>query len=42
VPALFEALSGMDLKDLISNVKQIGAKGIDPETIKVPIKQPEA
>ncbi|HEX7191797.1 MAG TPA: flotillin domain-containing protein, partial [Thermoanaerobaculia bacterium] len=42
VPALFEALSGMDLKELLSNVKAIGSKAGNPETAKVPIKQPEA
>src|ERR1043166_6843149 len=43
VPALFEALSGMDLKELLSNVSAIGAKkaAVNPETVKVPIKQPE-
>ncbi len=43
VPALFEALSGMDMKELLSNVKAIGGgKAASPETAKVPIKQPEA
>jgi len=38
VPALFEALSGMQMSELLSRVKTIGDKG---ET-KIPIKQPEA
>jgi flotillin len=45
VPALFEALSGMDLKELISNVRNIGdksPKALATEAAKVPIKQPEA
>jgi len=29
VPALFEALSGMQIKDLLSKVKQIGDKGAE-------------
>jgi flotillin len=44
VPALFEALSGMDLKELISNVRNIGdksPKAVAAEAAKVPIKQPE-
>jgi flotillin len=45
VPALFEALSGMDLKELISNVRNIGdksPKAVAADAAKVPIKQPEA
>jgi flotillin len=45
VPALFEALSGMDLKELLSNVRNIGdksPKAVAAEAAKVPIKQPEA
>ena len=34
VPALFEALSGMDIKQLMSNVKAIGNKGVNGETAK--------
>jgi len=32
VPALFEALSGMQIKDLLSKVKQIGDKGADAKS----------
>ena len=45
VPALFEALSGMDLKELFANVRNIGdksPKAMAAEAAKVPIKQPEA
>jgi flotillin len=45
VPALFEALSGMDLKELLSNVRNIGdksPKAVAADAAKVPIKQPEA
>ena len=45
VPALFEALSGMDLKALFANVRNIGdksPKAMAAEAAKVPIKQPEA
>jgi flotillin len=45
VPALFEALSGMDLKQLLANVRNIGdksPKALATEAAKVPIKQPEA
>ena len=38
VPALFEALSGMQMSDLLSRVRTIG----DKKEPKVPIKQPEA
>jgi flotillin len=34
VPALFEALSGMDIKQLMSNVKEIGNKGVNGEATK--------
>jgi len=34
VPALFEALSGMDIKQLMSNVKEIGRKGVNGEVTK--------
>jgi flotillin len=34
VPALFEALSGMDIKQLMSNVKEIGRKGVNGEAGK--------
>jgi flotillin len=45
VPALFEALSGMDLKELFANVRNIGDKSPKAkaaDAAKVPIKQPEA
>jgi flotillin len=45
VPALFEALSGMNLKELFANVRNIGdksPKAMAAEAAKVPIKQPEA
>src|SRR6266550_4294236 len=45
VPALFEALSGMDLKELFANVRNIGdksPKAMAAEAAKMPIKQPEA
>jgi flotillin len=32
VPALFEALSGMQMQDLVSRVRQIGDKGPKPDT----------
>ncbi len=41
VPALFEALSGMQMSELLSRVKSIKAPAT-PEPPKVPIKQPEA
>jgi len=34
VPALFEALSGMDIKQLMSNVKEIGKKSANGEAGK--------
>ena len=34
VPALFEALSGMDIKQLMSNVKEIGRKSANGEATK--------
>jgi flotillin len=45
VPALFEALSGMNLKDLFSQVQSIGSEKkpkATPELPKLPVKQPEA
>ncbi|HXH39263.1 MAG TPA: SPFH domain-containing protein [Thermoanaerobaculia bacterium] len=47
VPALFEALSGMDLKELLSNIRSIGdksPKALATDAAKVPIKpvQPKA
>jgi flotillin len=47
VPALFEALSGMDLKELLSNIRSIGdksPKAVAADAAKVPIKpaQPNA
>jgi len=41
VPALFEALSGMDLKELLSNIRTIGdksPKAVAADAAKVPIK----
>jgi flotillin len=41
VPALFEALSGMDLKQLLSNIRTIGdksPKAVAADAAKVPIK----
>jgi ribosomal protein L12E/L44/L45/RPP1/RPP2 len=42
VPALFEALSGMDLKELFANVRSIGDKSpkavAAADAAKVPIK----
>src|SRR5437588_3426284 len=43
VPALFEALSGMDLKELFANVRSIGdksPKALASDAAKVPIKPP--
>ena len=34
VPALFEALSGMDIKQLMSNVKEIGSKRANGDALK--------
>ena len=39
VPALFEALSGMKMTELLANVRNIGEKKGEK---KIPIKQPEA
>jgi flotillin len=37
VPALFEALSGMKMSDLLAKVRTIGDKGPHPDTPKLPI-----
>lgn len=46
VPALFEALSGMQMSDLLGRVKSIGdktEKAAAPATdVKLPVKQPTA
>jgi flotillin len=46
VPAMFEALSGMNFKDLFSQVQSMGGekkpKTTNPELPKLPVKQPEA
>jgi flotillin len=46
VPALFEALSGMQMSELLSRVRLIGDKkgtpaGTPPPEAKIPVKQPE-
>jgi len=44
VPALFEALSGMDLKELLSNIRTIGdksPKAVAADAAKMPIKPPQ-
>jgi flotillin len=46
VPALFEALSGMQMSELLSRIKIIGEKNETPAAApaakKLPVKQPEA
>jgi flotillin len=45
VPAMFEALSGMNFKDLFSQVQTMGSEKkpkTNPELPKLPVKQPEA
>ena len=39
VPALFEALSGMDMSDLLSKIRKIGEAGDDPEPSPLPADQ---